>query len=289
VNSRLPVSCGLLLSLVLGASPGSSLAQEGGLSRKLHPWGRFEPGAWALVRVVTETLDEKGLVVSPSTAETTTSLVSVDKDSVTLEVQTTVEVAGKRFDAEPQNVKQGFHGETLCKDLKVKEQTAGQVAVEGRKIPCRIQQLECTGPTSQTVTRIYYSDTVPPYVLRREATTTDLDGENTLSETTVEVVAQDMPWKILAQRKGITILKTVHKHPKGTATTWTLSSADVPGGIVSHTSKEVDKSGRVIRRSTLELLGCGLQCDDEPEQRIGPLGRKRRPRLRDTSMHQLAR
>jgi hypothetical protein len=198
-------------------------------------------------------------------------------------------VAGKPFDAEPQTVKQGFHGETLCKDLKIKEQTAGQVTIEGRKVPCRIQQLECMGPTSKTVTRVYYSDTVPPYVLRREATTTDVDGENTLSETTVEVVAQDMPWKILTQRKGTTILKTVHKHPKGTATTWTLSSFEVPGGIVSHTSKEVDKSGRVIRRSTLELLGYELQYDEEPEQRIGPLGRKRRPRLRDTTLHQSAR
>ena len=60
---------------------------------------------------MTETLDEHGQVVSTNSADTTTTLVDIDNDGVTLEIQTCMEVAGKRFQAEPQTVKQGFHGE----------------------------------------------------------------------------------------------------------------------------------------------------------------------------------
>ena len=88
---------------------------------RLHPWGRFAARAWKLVRVVTETLDERGQVVSTSTADTRTTLVGLDDDGVTLEVQACVEVAGKRFQAEPQTVKQGFHGELAVPNLKLSD------------------------------------------------------------------------------------------------------------------------------------------------------------------------
>ena len=87
------------------------MAQEAGITAKLHPWGQFDPGTWKTVRVTTETFNEQGQVVSTSTADATTTLVDIDNDGVTLEIQTCMEVAGKRFEAEPQTVKQGFHGE----------------------------------------------------------------------------------------------------------------------------------------------------------------------------------
>jgi hypothetical protein len=279
VIGRNAIYHGSLLFLVIGAWSLPCLAQESPLSRKNHLWGRFEPGAWNTVRVVTETLDEKGLVTSTNTTETTTVLATVDKNGVTLEVYSTIEVAGKRFEAEPEVVKQGFHCEPSGKEMTIKDPAAGQVVIEGRKIPCNVQQIECTAQTSKTAITVSYSDTVPPYMLRRECTTTDPEGKNTISETTVEIEALDMPWQILMQRKPTATVKTTYKHPKGTVITWAQVSAEVPGGIVSHTSKELDKNGRVIRRSTLELVNYGLQCDDDP--RIGPVLRKRRARLRE--------
>jgi hypothetical protein len=271
-----PATC-LLAGLWAAASPG----QDGGIPRKHDPWGRFEPGAWKLVRVVAETLDEKGLVVSTSTKDTTVILTAVGKDGVTLEVQTTVEVAGKRFDAEPQVVKLGFHGEILSKDLKVQPPVEGSVTLDGRKIPCRVYGLESAGSTSKTVAKVYYADSTPPYVLRRESLTTDPGGENTLSETSVEVEAREMPWKLLNHRKPATIIKSTQKHAKGTIITWEIASSEVPGGVFAHTSKELDQNGRVTRRSTLELVSFGMQCEED--DRPGTVGRRRRPRLRDAS------
>jgi hypothetical protein len=143
-------------------------AQEGGISAKLHPWGLFNPGAWKKVRVVTETLNEHGQVVGTSTTDTKTILVDLDNDGVTLEIQACIEVAGKSFRAEPQTVKQGFHGELVGPNLQVSRPTDATLTIENQKIPCKLQQLESVVSNGKTLTKIYYSTTVAPYILKRE-------------------------------------------------------------------------------------------------------------------------
>lgn len=235
------------------------------------------PGAWKQVCVVTETFDEKGLVTSTSTTETKTTLMQVDQQGVTLDLEVTHEVAGKRFAAEPQTITQGFHGELICRNLKVNQPRPGEVVVEGRKIPCKILQLECSAAASKSVTEVYYSDTVAPYLLRRHSVTSDLDGDNTLSETTADVVGLHMLCKTRPKIRNTTLVKAVNKHAKGTVVTWTFTSPHVPGGVIGHDSKELDKDGRLVRRSTLQLISYGLAPERE---RIGLFGRKRALRHR---------
>ena len=269
---RLSVFHALVLLALMGFLPGSVFAQDApkrqldpveakskpSIAPEHHPWGRFEPGAWKQVRVVTETLDEKGKVASTSTTETTTTLIKVEEDGVTLKVKVSVDVAGKRFDAEPQTVKQGFHGELIGEQLKIKEVGKGEVTIEQKKIPCQVLRLENSSSTSNTVTSLYYSVEVAPHILRRESVTTDLDGNETLSETTVNVVALNVQCEDLDQKMQWVRVEAVHKHPKGTVTTTALTSPDLPGGIKRHKSEERDKNGRLTRRSTLEMVECGL-------------------------------
>jgi hypothetical protein len=82
-----------------------------------------------------------------------------------------------------------------------------------------------------------------------------------------------MPCKVLAEMQNAAFVKTVTRHPKGTTTTWAATSTAVPGGVVWHSSKEVDKEGHLTLRSTLELVDYGLEL--EPD-RTGLFGRKRR-------------
>ena len=93
-----------------------------------------------------------------------------------------------------------------------------------------------------------------------------------MSETLSEVVALDMPQRVLSEIKNVACIKTVQKTPKGAVTTLAMSSPDVPGGVVSQTTKETDTTGRLVRRSTLELLNYGSRPEAE---RIGLFGRKR--------------
>jgi len=257
----------LAASLFAGWAQGATV-----VAPEHHPWARFRPGAWKLVRVVTETLDEQGRVSSTSITETKTTLLKVEQDGAVLEVRVTVEVAGKRFEVEPQVIKQGFHGELVCPELKVKETTPGQVTVEGRKIPCQIVAIECSSASSKTATNVYYSKSVPPFVLKRESVTAGLDGSDVQNETAAETMALDMPFRVMSETYATALTRTVQKLPKGTTTTWANTTTDVPGGVISHSSKEVDADGRLVRRSTLELVDYGLE---PQERRPGLFGRIR--------------
>jgi hypothetical protein len=263
--------------LALGLGAPWCAAQQAGLGARHHPWGRFQPGAWKLVRAVTETLDHQGLVMNTSVTETKTTLVKIDSDGVVLEVEVGIEVAGKEFDGQPQCIKQGFHGELTNSDARVQPPVPAQVVVDDRKIDCFLQKIEFSGPHGRTTTNLYYCDSVVPYVLKRESTTTDTDGKEVLGTTTMEVVALEMPQKVLSEIKNAACLKIVQKQPKGTVVTLAMTTSDVPGGVVSHLSKETDKDGRIVCRSNLELIAYGTQPEKE---RTGLFGRKRPPRIR---------
>ncbi|GAF93764.1 unnamed protein product, partial [marine sediment metagenome] len=259
--------------------PGTVWGEPTGIGKEHHPWGHFKPGAWKLVRVITETLDKEGVPTSTSTTKTKTTLLKIEEDGITLGIEVTVEVASKEFKAEPKCVKQGFHGEVVSEDIKIGPPQDAQLTIEGRSIPCQILKIERSDASNKTVTKVYFSDKVCPRIIKRESVTTDPKGETKTSETTVTVVALDMPCKVLAEIKSSALMKTTNKHTKGVVSTWALICRDVPGGIVEFWSKEVDGSGRLLSRSTLELVGYGLEPEEEPTW-IGPLGRKRPLRTR---------
>jgi len=269
---------GLLLT-ALGAQ--CCAAEESGISARHHAWARFQPGAWKLVRVVTESLDENGRVIGVNVTETKTSLSRVDSDGVVLEVEVGVEVAGKQFDGQPQCLKQGFHGELAGGEVKFLPATTAEISIEDQKIPCRAQQVDVAGPSGRTSVSVFFSDALSPYILRRQSKTTDASGTNVLSETLSEVVALNMPQRVLNEIKNVACIKTVQKTPKGSVTTLAMSSPEVPGGVVYQTTKETDKTDRLIRRSTLELVNFGSRPETE---RTGLFGRKRAARVRKTTV-----
>jgi len=254
-------------------------AEEPGLSARHHAWARFQPGAWKLVRVVTESLDDNGHVIGRDVAETETSLLRVDSDGVQLEVEVGVETAGRQFERQPQCLKQGFHGELAGGEVKFQPATSTEITIEDQKIPCRTQQVEVVGPSARTSVVTFFSDSLSPYILRRQSKTTDTGGTNVLSETLSEVVAFNMPQRVLSKMQSAACIKTVQKTPKGTVTTVAMSSPDVPGGVVYQTTTETDKAGHLIRRSTLELLNYGIRPETE---RTGLFGRKRPARRKTT-------
>jgi len=256
------VPLSLFACLLACGSPAVSLGQTIAPTRQRHPWARFEPGAWKLVRVVTETFDEQGALANTSTTETKTTLKKVDDDGVTLLVETVVEIGGKRLDAEPQTIKQGLHGQPAGRSAKIKDAGTAKVTIEGREYPCRIEEVESTASNTKTLTKTYYSAAVAPYALRQESITTDLQTGATVGETEWHVASLSMPCRILREIRRAAQVRSVYRHAKGTTTTSSLTSIGVPGGIVCHTARELDGNGRLVRRSSLELVAYGVEPDD---------------------------
>jgi hypothetical protein len=266
-----------LAGIILAAAPCA--AQEAAIPAGQHPWGRFPAGSWKSVRVTTHTLDASGNVASVTCTETRTTLVAVDKSSYSLRVESIVEIAGKRFAAQPQVVKHGYYGQPAGQAVTVQQQGQEELMIDGRTVKSDVHHVSFEGDGGKRTSTIHYSSQVSPFQLRRE---TKMEGgaEQGRSTTLVETVALGMPQKVLGQWCSAAHLKTTRTSVQGTKVTLEVHCDDVPGGVVSHSATETDASGRTVRRTSLELVDYAI---GEPPPSVDPAPRRRlfqRHRLR---------
>jgi hypothetical protein len=254
----------------LAAGFASSARADEAVPREHHPWGRFKPGSWKQVRVVTETFDRQGKLIGTSKQETTSTLVESSKSGYVLEIEVTVEVTGKRITSKPQELRQGFNGELEGQKLiSLRRLGPSKVQVEGREITSDVRQVVVNGGDQKRTTTIHYCSEIEPYVLKRETSTTDAAGQTTLSQSVVEVVALDVPLEVLGEPMTACNVKTTLARPAGKTITLETHCLDVPGSLVSATSKELDEEGRVIKQSTVELVNFDISdgSDDKSKTR----------------------
>jgi hypothetical protein len=249
----------LFLTLILPTSLG---AADPAL-RTYHPWGCFNEGSWAKVRVTTETFDEAGKVTNTSGMETKTTLSRLEVDGVALLVENVIDVAGKRLASQQQTVKLGFAGEQIGQNVAVKNLGVAKLQIAGRQIPCKMQELEVVADGRKRVTVVHYSDELIPHILRRRSVLSDLNAqESPTQETTVELVALDTPINVLGENRVGSKFKIVQKSDRGSTITESTNAAGIPGELVSHTSTSLDAEGRLLRRSRLQLVEFHVAPDD---------------------------
>jgi|LSQX01.2.fsa_nt_gb hypothetical protein len=234
-----------------------SLGQQAGLTRQHHPWGQFQPGAWNLVRVTTESYE--GGQMLKSVTETSTTLNAVDEAGVTLKVEVAVLVGGKRLDTDPQTLRQGFHGEVAGNEPVIRDLGRAELVVENRRVDCRVLELEFPRPGGRRLSKIWYSDAVDPYIIKRVTAVYGDDLKAPISKTSVEVVSLEASCGKSRNFRRAARVKSVHEDASGTTTTWASTSSVVPGGVICCSSQQVDKEGRLVLRSNMQLLDYGLQ------------------------------
>ena len=248
-----------------------------------HPWARFEVGSWKRVRMSHESVGADGQVEQTSVTETKTTLVEVASTGYQLNVELTVELAGKRFPAEPKRIRQGFHGETNGQSANVQPLGASELVIDGKKYPIEMRKVVINGDDQKRTTLVHYNDQVSPYVLKRVTTATDAAGDKPNYESIVEVVAVAMPYRVISDIRLVSLLKTTQKQASGASTiTFEVHCDDVPGGIVAHSAKELNAQNQVVSRSTLELaeyhvVGTIVGVENTPagRRRVFPRARNR--------------
>ncbi|MCY2995853.1 MAG: hypothetical protein NTY19_49590 [Planctomycetota bacterium] len=278
MNPPLAISRLTAITSLLGVWLATTVApaQTAVIPRDKHAWGRFEVGAWTKVRKLTEEVNAQGSVTAVSTTETKTTLVELDDKGFVVQSEITVEVSGKRFLAQPKTVCLGYQGETSGEGNTLKKIGTEMFELGGLKTPCdRLEGTIGAGP-SRAISVIYYSDRVAPYVLKREVKSVGSSPDLPPRQSSVaDVIAVAMPYKVLAEIKTAAFIRTLQQHDKGTTVTVEVYCPDVPGGVVANTSKELNEAGRIVRRSTLELLDYGIGDDkDEAGRRVFLFHRK---------------
>jgi hypothetical protein len=268
----------VLACLLAGPALGDEVTEQ---LLKNTGWGRFKPGAWQQVRIVVESLDPQGNVTGTTNTDRTTTLVGVDPQSVTLELAVTAEVAGKRLDAPIQFITQGCHGEPSGQATEVRELTPTPSTIEGKTIVCRVREYQISDQDQRRRIVVYYNRDFEPMLLRRRSEARSKDGDRQIIETSVDVISLNTPHKVKDQVLPASVVRTVQKTDTTKISMTSVLVSDVPGGVVSSKSEERDGEGRIVRRTTLELVDWGQE-DEDWEQRSPERRREHRRQRRQS-------
>jgi hypothetical protein len=221
--------------------------------RWFHRWGRFHTGSWVVVRQGCETLDRDGRVVGNSVSETRSTLAAADDNGVTLHVQASLEIGGKKIAGAPQTLREGPAGEPLdgSNFIDLGEEN---VVVQGRIYRCNVQQSETTVDGRKRIVKTWFAPHVAPYVLRKLTTTRNAATDEIVSETQMDVVSLSVERRILARLRPVAEVRIVERHDRGQTKAQAFCCPDVPGGVVSQTTEEFDAEGKLLRRTNIELV-----------------------------------
>ncbi len=263
-------------SLAAAAPPADDVP----ILQQAHAWGRFGKGSWRQVRIVTENFGEDGKLANSSTTDNKTTLIDATPDRVTLKVEVTVEIAGQRIPSPPQIIKQGYAGESAGQTVSIKPLRPELLLVDGRRVRCETQQIEITSGVDKEVTLISYAPRMTPPILKRKTTMSDAASGMTTQEIVTEAYALDKRIKVLDEptERSAYRVRQVLKSDRGSTTTWSVHVYEIPGEVVTHSSNKLDPQGKLVRRSTLELVGYGVEEDDAPDPAHGRKRRHKRSR-----------
>lgn len=242
-----------VLAIVLCQRAAVGQAPEWMPTAGTHAWSRFGPRAWKDLRLRTYTVDERGQVLRSSTSIARTRVTRVERQSFSLCVSSTVEVAGREIYTGPQ---------TLTRDVAPRVQSSeaigsDKVVIDGQEYGAEVIRFVTTSGTQTEENTIYFCKDSTPQLLRRVTTTQDPAHPDERSETTVTVTELNGMTDILGEMKRTWSTTTVVRRHDKTITTREVNCADVPGELVSQVTEEHDANGVLISREELELVGYG--------------------------------
>ncbi|MGL4944299.1 MAG: hypothetical protein ACRC46_14050 [Thermoguttaceae bacterium] len=223
-----------------------------------HLWGGFEPGA--TIRTHTVTKMWQGNDVIRSTAENQVVLDAVDEQGVTLKVFTMVGLAARRYKAPPTIQRLDFFQQPLKEEnLTYEDLPATTVEIAGRTLDCQLRRYKRIHSRWRQETLVYYTPLVYPYILRTETTRwslpTDKQPAETVTSRTVTRVVETAAVASSRRNLGTFTMETVKQQGETTTTGVLKCLLSVPGGVISESIYERDKSGRVVREVETVLKG----------------------------------
>jgi hypothetical protein len=219
-----------------------------------HAWSRFGPRAWKEVRVKTYAVAENGNVLRSSTTIARTRVTSVDRQSFSLCVSLTVEVAGGwEFLSEPQTVTR-----EVAPLVESAEAVGDQkVTIDGNEFGAQVIRFVTTSGSQRDTNTIFFCKDAMPQLLRRVTTSVDSLHPDQATETTVTVSQLNKMADILGESKCTWAATTVIKMRDKTVTIREVNCAEVPGELVSQITEEHNANGVLVARKELELIGYG--------------------------------
>jgi hypothetical protein len=165
-------------------------------------------------------------------------------------VEVTVEVAGKRFEAQPKRIRQAF---SKYPNEATRSSTS-RIKIGEQEFDVDVHQWETTDDNARVTHTVYLSPGCPPHVLKRHSKRSTIDPPKTQGETWVSVTRLGVVAAVLGETRPVWHVKTVHERDDERSTVQEVHCPDVPGLVVSHKAESRGKSGGVTQSSRLELV-----------------------------------
>ena len=231
--------------------------QQFTVSAVQHPWAKFPLGAWRESRVTTETAGQQDQPVSRSVTTQVETLRSVTPEHYSLEVQATVELAGRRIDGQKTSrvllLSTDGPGQVLGSQRLKDENLALSVGI----IACEVWEVSYSEESHKLVDRIHYSTEQFPHIFHRETSLASSGEASPVLLKVTSTVARDVPYQVGDDPLLCTCLKMVQHGEKGTSERISMVSPEVPGGTVARWTTEFSPEGERLRWSSQMLVGYG--------------------------------
>lgn len=234
------------MSAVVGAEPPSW--------GQYHPWWRFPPGSWSLVEIRTETFGADGKSIDTSITRTRTTLQEVTPRTYTLLIQSSVELGGRELESPPQTLTKGLWGDKASVVTERESSPVDPFELPDRLVPVRRFEVEVLGETTVCKQVVDFSDEQSPHVLRRTIECFARTDHALLYSTRVSTLNVGLPFRFRDRVLSVAYVQTLQKLKQGETLTLETFCHEIPGGVTSHSSKELGAHGELLRRSTMELI-----------------------------------
>lgn len=229
---------------------------------QMHPWGQFNPGAWRLVRTTTESISSAGELVNRTCSESRITLQKTEKNTVIYVVETGMNIAGKCVKIEPKTVTHHIFGISTGESPVMQYLEPQQLMIEGRPVICHVYQLTFSDGISLTKVKVWYNADQSPHLFRREVVVKNPKYASALEHSIMEITSLNAPVSVLGKIYPAYRTHSVTRLADREIRTSAISASNIPGGVVSRSTREMTLSGTLLQQTTLELLDFGLTAND---------------------------
>ena len=223
---------------------------------EMSPWGGFKPGSWRRTRTTATTLD--GTKSMKSITETKTTFLRIENNSIVLKQEKTIKMGALNHVTPPEEIRLDFFGAPIQEGQTQQELQPSSVVIARKVIPCLLCRIEKLGDRRQDSTVVWYSSSVAPYLLQKEARSYELDAADpskrnlvSFSQTTISRTSAHL---LIGNAFATYRSETTTQKGGYNSRTTVLHSLRIPGHIIKETTSEKDTAGKILYQSETILL-----------------------------------
>lgn len=260
---------GIVIANSFGSPFASQLQADQPIPKKFHVWGAFSEGAWVKSKSITRKRDEKG-TETDTLSDRKATLHSSRPDKFTLLIETSSDVRGTVRIENSEYLDRNWLPDTSAFFSGAPKGTDAKLQIDGKEFVCKVLEYQYEEKGQKWRRLDYVNEATYPFILRREYYRAAAPGEESEKRVTLmEVVATGMPAQVGDVLVHCVHIQTTTRSENGQILIIEKTSAEVPGGVIEQSVRELDAQGKMVREESVVITDFGVRNgESEPLNRF---------------------